>query len=89
MPGLDRRKDLSERRQITAQIMPIVPVVIDGTYRVWPRGSARIHPAKVKVRFGEPICAEAAPETDKEASYQEIKNRLKERIQRMLDEIRD
>jgi long-chain acyl-CoA synthetase len=69
--------------------LPIVPVAIDGMYRVWPRGSARIHPAKVKVRFGEPIYAEAAPETDKEPSYQEITNRLKEQIQRMLDEIRD
>jgi long-chain acyl-CoA synthetase len=69
--------------------LPIVPVAIDGMYRVWPRGSARIHPAKVKIRFGEPIYAEAAPETDKEASYQEITNRVKERVQRMLDEIRD
>jgi long-chain acyl-CoA synthetase len=69
--------------------LPIVPVAIDGTYRVWPRGSARIRSAKVKVRFGEPIYAEAPPDTDKEASYQEITNRLKERIQRMLDEIRD
>ena len=69
--------------------LPIVPVAIDGMYRVWPRRSARIRLAKVKVRFGEPIYAEAAPGTDKEASYQEITNRLKERIQRMLDEIRD
>jgi long-chain acyl-CoA synthetase len=69
--------------------LPIVPVAIDGMYRIWPRGSARVHPAKVKVRFGEPIYAEAAPGVEREASYQEITARLKERIQRMLDEMRN
>ncbi|HEY8459161.1 MAG TPA: AMP-binding protein, partial [Blastocatellia bacterium] len=68
--------------------LPIVPVAIDGMYRVWPRGSARIRPAKVKVRFGEPIRPGAAPEAEREARYQEITARLKERIQGMLDEMR-
>ncbi|HEY7184799.1 MAG TPA: AMP-binding protein, partial [Blastocatellia bacterium] len=68
--------------------LPIVPVAIDGMYRVWPRGPGRIRVAKVKVRFGEPVYAEAAPGAEREASYRELTARLKERIQRMLDEMR-
>ena len=68
--------------------LPIVPVAIDGMHRVWPRGSRRIRLAKVKVRFGEPIYVEAAPGTNRDAIYQEITAELKERIQRMLDEMR-
>jgi long-chain acyl-CoA synthetase len=69
--------------------LPIVPVAIDGMYRVWPRRSARVRPAKVKVRFGEPIYAEAAPGVEREARYQEVTAKLKERIQQMLDEMRN
>src|SRR6185295_18050325 len=35
--------------------VPIVPVALDGTYRIWPRRSSRIRLAKVKISFGEPI----------------------------------
>lgn len=35
----------------------IVPVALDGLYKVWARGSWKIRPAKVKIRFGEPISA--------------------------------
>jgi long-chain acyl-CoA synthetase len=35
--------------------LPIVPVALDGVYKVWARGSWRIRFAKVKIRFGEPI----------------------------------
>jgi 1-acyl-sn-glycerol-3-phosphate acyltransferase len=35
--------------------LPIAPVAIDGMYRVWPRGSWRIRPAKVRINFGEPF----------------------------------
>ena len=35
--------------------LPIVPVAVDGLYKVWPRHSWRIRPAKVKVRIGSPI----------------------------------
>ena len=37
--------------------LPILPVAIDGLYKVWPRSSWRIRPAKVKVRFGKPFYA--------------------------------
>ena len=31
--------------------IPIVPVAIDGPYRIWPRESRRIRLAKVKISF--------------------------------------
>ena len=35
--------------------LPIVPVALDGTYRIWPRKSWRFRLAKVRITFGEPI----------------------------------
>lgn len=37
--------------------LPIVPIAVDGLYKVWPRGSWRIRPAKVKIRIGKPFYA--------------------------------
>jgi len=37
--------------------LPILPVAMDGLYKVWPRQSWRIRPAKVKVRFGKAFYA--------------------------------
>ncbi len=45
--------------------LPIVPVAIDGLYRVWPRKSWRIRPAKVKITIGEPFFARDVLEKDK------------------------
>jgi long-chain acyl-CoA synthetase len=70
--------------------VPIVPVALDGMYRVWPRKSRRIRLAKVKVRFGEPIkmSAGVAAGADQEARYEAATALVKERIERMLDEMR-
>ncbi|HEV7701772.1 MAG TPA: AMP-binding protein [Pyrinomonadaceae bacterium] len=38
--------------------LPILPVALDGLYKVWPRHSMRIRPAKVKIRIGKPIYAQ-------------------------------
>jgi long-chain acyl-CoA synthetase len=69
--------------------VPIVPVALDGAYRIWPRKSWRFRLAKVKISFGEPIePRKVAPdEKDEEISYEEVTALLKERIQRMLDEM--
>ena len=71
--------------------LPIVPVALDGTYRIWPRKSWRLHLAQVKISFGEPIDAKkvAADETDDEVVYEKVTAAVKERIQRMLDEMRE
>jgi long-chain acyl-CoA synthetase len=70
--------------------VPIVPVALDGVYRVWPRKSWRIGLAKVKIKFGEPISpATQLPEgVAGEAAYEMLTGVLKERIQLMLDEMR-
>jgi long-chain acyl-CoA synthetase len=69
--------------------VPIVPVALDGTYRVWPRESWRIRLAKVKICFAEPIYPrEVAPnEADPDIIYRKVTALLQERIQRVLDEM--
>ena len=71
--------------------LPIVPVALDGAYRIWPRKSWRFRLAKVKIRFGEPIDVQSvvSGESNKELAYERVTAALKERIQQMLDEMRD
>lgn len=70
--------------------LPIVPVALDGAYLIWPRKSWRFRLAKVKIRFGQPIDAReiASNETDDESAYEKVTMVLKQRIQQMLDEMR-
>lgn len=70
--------------------LPIVPVALDGTYRIWPRQSRSLRLAKVRIRFGEPIDPKkmASNTTDDETAYEELTTVLKQRIQQMLDEMR-
>jgi long-chain acyl-CoA synthetase len=70
--------------------LPIVPVALDGAFRIWPRKSWRIRMAKVKITFGEPIEARTiiSGETDEETAYEKVTAVLKQRIQQMLDEMR-
>jgi long-chain acyl-CoA synthetase len=70
--------------------VPIVPTVIDGTHLVWPRNSWRFHFAKVKLCFGDPIdpAQVVTGESDQEVGYQKLSTLLRERIQKMLDELR-
>lgn len=70
--------------------VPIVPVAIDGTYRIWPRESWHIRAAKVRISFGEPIdVRKVVPgETDVEVIYARVTALLEERIHRMLGEAR-
>src|SRR4029079_16309002 len=70
--------------------LPIVPVALDGPYRIWPRKSWRLRFAKVKMTFGEPIYARAIAleEKDAEAAYEKVTAVLKLQVQQMLDEMR-
>lgn len=71
--------------------VPIVPVALDGTYRIWPRGSSRIRLAKVTISFGQPIeIRQLTPNnTNDEKKYEEVTALIKERISQMLKEIRE
>lgn len=70
--------------------VPIVPVALDGTYRIWPRNSLRLRVAKLRVSVGEPI--EFGQLTSRtmsdEAKYERLTALLRERISKMLDEMR-
>lgn len=83
--------------------MPIVPVALDGLYKVWPRRSMKIRLAKVKVRFGEPFYArdiiarpleglgtsEGRPATRPEIlEYEMVTAHLRDTIASMIDEMR-
>ncbi len=70
--------------------LPILPVAIDGVYKVWARHSWMIRPAKVKVRFGEPFYAKDVVDStlDDEAKYEAVTAHLKSEIKQMIDEMR-
>jgi 1-acyl-sn-glycerol-3-phosphate acyltransferase len=76
--------------------LPIIPVALDGLYKVWTRRSWRIRLAKVRVRFGTPIYAGdvvasgAANEAQltADAKYALVTDHLKQTIARMIIEMR-
>lgn len=68
--------------------IPIVPVAMDGLYKVWPRDSKRIRPGRVRITICEPMTPSATKTGDSEA-HSEITRQLKDRIQRELDRIRN
>jgi 1-acyl-sn-glycerol-3-phosphate acyltransferase len=70
--------------------VPIVPVALDGTHRIWPRKSWRFRLAKVKIRFGDPVDVRtmALNGKNEEVAYEKVTALLKLRIQQMLDEMR-
>jgi long-chain acyl-CoA synthetase len=69
--------------------LPIVPVALDGVYKVWPRKSRRIRLAKIKVHFGAPIHAtDAGTNISGDEMHRRLTTLLTERIQTMLDEMR-
>lgn len=70
--------------------VPIVPVALDGFYKVWARSSNKISFAKTKIRFGKPFLPRdvITAEMDDETKYETVTNHLKSEIQRMLDEMR-
>ncbi|MCA1589974.1 MAG: 1-acyl-sn-glycerol-3-phosphate acyltransferase, partial [Acidobacteria bacterium] len=67
--------------------LPILPVALDGLHLVWGRESWRIRPAKVRVRFGEPIYPNSAtPAADDQ--YEELTQRLRAAIEKMIADFR-
>lgn len=73
----------------TEMNVPIVPVALDGPYRIWPRYSGRFHFAKIKLVFGQPIDPqEVTMGLIGEAAYEKLTQVLQRRIQEMLNEMR-
>ncbi len=71
--------------------LPIVPVALDGLYKVWARKSKKIRLAKVKARFGKPIFPRDVLGDDNmtdEERYAKLTEHLKEAIAAMLEDMR-
>ncbi|MCY7375096.1 MAG: AMP-binding protein, partial [Pyrinomonadaceae bacterium] len=70
--------------------VPIVPVALDGFYKVWARSSNKISFAKTSIRFGKPFLPREiiTAEMDDEAKYEAVTNHLKSEIEAMLAEMR-
>ncbi|HRH42178.1 MAG TPA: AMP-binding protein [Pyrinomonadaceae bacterium] len=66
----------------------IVPVALDGLFKVWARGSNRIRFEKVKIHFGKPLNLDPFKSLQGEEKYEKITQHLKETIQEMLVEMR-
>ncbi len=70
--------------------LPIVPVALDGLYKVWGRSSGKFNLSKVKVRFGKPFYPRdvITAEMDTETKYKTVTTHLKQTIQTTIDEMR-
>lgn len=70
--------------------LPIVPVALDGLHKVWARKSKKIRLAKVKMHFGKPFYpAEFINEQmDNETQYEVVTAELKNKIQKMIEDLR-
>ncbi len=69
--------------------LPIVPVALDGTYRIWPRYSWRFHLARISITFGKPIDPqEVTAGATGEAAYEKLTEVLQQRIRQMLETMR-
>jgi 1-acyl-sn-glycerol-3-phosphate acyltransferase len=72
--------------------LPIVPVAMDGLYKVWPRKSWRIRPAKVKIHIGKAFYARDVVGTIEGPSndqvYEAVIVHLKQTIENMIADMR-
>jgi long-chain acyl-CoA synthetase len=77
--------------------LPILPVALDGVYKVWARKSWKIRPAKVKIKFGKPFYAKEIIKSELSENnnlltgrqkYEFVTIYLKNEIAQMLDEMR-
>lgn len=69
--------------------VPIIPVALDGLYKVWARDSWIIRPAKVKIHFGNPLDFKQFSDLPDEEKYSQATLHLKKTIKSMLDEMRN
>lgn len=47
--------------------LPVLPVAITGSYRIWPKGRLRLRPGRVVVMVGAPIAPAEAERADRDA----------------------
>jgi len=59
--------------------VPIVPMAIEGTFRVLPRGMWMLRPGRCNAAFGQPV--DPADYPDREALIEEVRRRVEERLE--------
>jgi long-chain acyl-CoA synthetase len=67
--------------------VPIVPVAIEGFYKVWPRNRPFQGFAPLKIKFGDPILPPPESEAS-EAAYEKLTAELRRRVVAMWEELR-
>ena len=79
----------------TSLDLPILPVAIDGLHKVWARGTWKIRPGKVKIRFGEAFYPKdvlrAGDESlqSAELPYSIVTEHLRNTIAAMIEDMRN
>ena len=74
--------------------IPILPVAIDGAYKVWGRKSSKINFSKIKIEFGEPflpkdvIGQKSENSITSEEKYGIVTEYLKADIEKMIEKMR-
>lgn len=56
---------------------PVVPIVIDGTFRILPKGAWKLSPGRVNVRIGKPVYFEKHYDDINKATSMNLGNELK------------
>jgi 1-acyl-sn-glycerol-3-phosphate acyltransferase len=64
---------------IAAQV-PIVPVYVDGTYRILRKGGLRLRPMPIRIQIGEPVATAGMSPDDREA--------LRDRVRAAISELK-
>ena len=65
---------------------PVVPVLITGTGRAWPKGARLPRPVKVVVAFGEPLRFERSGGASRKEQYEAASRAMMAAIARLRDE---
>jgi 1-acyl-sn-glycerol-3-phosphate acyltransferase len=63
--------------------VPIVPVVVDGTFEILPKRGFRLCPQPVTVRFGEPVDASLYTHDDRDALIARVHAQMAEMLGRL------
>ena len=64
---------------------PVVPAAIAGAHEVWPRGSNRIRPGKIRVAFGKAVIPGESSAPD---PYQEDTDLLRQSVSSLFEDLR-
>ena len=67
--------------------VPVIPLAIKGTFEAFPRKTKFIKPAKIVLKFGEPLCYDVEAKPSKER-INNVKDDIMDGIKKSLDSIK-